>query len=239
MRTLLCHDQASEIGLLPQEASGRFPEFARVKESIDRVKPRSIADCDVLAWRLSQIAWAPQKGDKPGAETMLRAIAGEGADERATLALSFLHKAAKSLNDDSVTDVGPEMIWRHYQSNSPAPPSWKEATDHYVSAMNEMYRAHDRAQVRGRPWLRYYTKRLEFAVEYLTCLEAVRAAGVARAAGDSEKQVAQLEAAVESLYNGLQAFSEVARDPSDRGAIAVLNIYGYRRVKDELDRLTQ
>jgi hypothetical protein len=33
---------------------------------------------------------------------------------------------------------------------------------------------------------------------------------------------------MESVYNSLNSYSDVARDSSDRGAIALLNEYGYR-----------
>ena len=33
---------------------------------------------------------------------------------------------------------------------------------------------------------------------------------------------------MESLYNALNSWSDVARDSSDRGGIALLNEYGYR-----------
>ena len=81
----------------------------------------------------------------------------------------------------------------------------------------------------------YHAKRLEFAVEYLNSVEALRLAGQAKAKGDTAKQLEHLEKAVESMYNGLSALGEVARDNSDRGVIAVLNEYGYRPLKAEFE----
>jgi hypothetical protein len=40
-----------------------------------------------------------------------------------------------------------------------------------------------------------------------------------------------LEAAIESVYNSLNSYSDVARDSSDRGTIALLNEYGYRALR--------
>jgi hypothetical protein len=51
---------------------------------------------------------------------------------------------------------------------------------------------------------------------------------------DARLQVEQLERAVESMYNALSALGEVARDSCDGGVIAVLNEYGYRPLKREL-----
>ena len=41
------------------------------------------------------------------------------------------------------------------------------------------------------------------------------------------------------MYNARNAYGEVARDSCDRGVIAVLNEYGYRPLKRELDAASQ
>ena len=62
---------------------------------------------------------------------------------------------------------------------------------------------------------------------------------MAKKDGDSEKLIEHLEKAVESMYNALNAYGEVARDSCDRGVIAVLNEYGYRPLKKELESQSQ
>ena len=76
---------------------------------------------------------------------------------------------------------------------------------------------------------------LQTAETALNCVEAVRKAGIAKAKGDRETQLAELEKAVESLHTALNALAAVARSNSDRGVIAVLNEYGYRPLKKELE----
>jgi len=83
--------------------------------------------------------------------------------------------------------------------------------------------------------LHYYEKRLEFAMEYLNSVEALRLAGQAKGKRETANQLEHLEKAVEAMYNGLSALGEVARDNSDRGVIAVLNEYGYRPLKKEFE----
>lgn len=230
----------SQLGLLPQ-----FPDIVAFFAFSGEKPPSSVivrgghvGDSDALAWRVSRASW--EGADRATLADLFESIAGEGPSERMAKAFTFLEKGGELMIDQGGAASGDlsEAVWRHYATAKPAPAAWKEAANHYVEAMNEMYRAHDRA-TRGRPWLRYFTKRLEFAFEYLTCLEACRAAGEAQAQGDADLQIEKLEVAVESMYNGLQALSEVARDPSDRGTIAMLNVYGYRRLKAELDRLAE
>ena len=56
--------------------------------------------------------------------------------------------------------------------------------------------------------------------------------------GDTEEAVAQLETAIEALYNAIDTLGDVAQDQSDRGLIAVLNAYAYRPLLAEYERLT-
>jgi hypothetical protein len=73
----------------------------------------------------------------------------------------------------------------------------------------------------------------------MNCIESVRKAGLARRAGKTDEQRENLEAAIESMHNALGALAAVARSNSDRGVIAVLNAYGYRALKEELDKLEE
>jgi hypothetical protein len=102
--------------------------------------------------------------------------------------------------------------------------------------MNEMYRGNTRAREGGRSFILYYARRYEFGLTYMTSLESLRLAGIAKSKSDSAAYAQNLEATMEGMYNALGAFSEVARDPSDRGVIAVLNEFGYRRLAQELEK---
>jgi hypothetical protein len=104
----------------------------------------------------------------------------------------------------------------------------------YAQAMDEMYRAQQRAPTRVGPRLLYHAKRLEFALGYLDGIANLRQAGLAKT---NEKKVEQLEKAMEAMYNALNALGEVARDQSDRGVIAVLNAHAYRPIQAELEKL--
>jgi len=75
------------------------------------------------------------------------------------------------------------------------------------------------------------------AFNYMNCVTALRKAGIAKRGGDAEAHAQQLQAAVEALHDALNAQAAVARGNSDRGVIAVLNHYGYRPLKQELETL--
>lgn len=170
-------------------------------------------------------------------EDLIDPICGEGVSPRLIKAFDMIEKATETIdqNDLGFSFPVPGMMMRHYSAD-PLPPWWKTVSDLYAGAMDEVYRGNTRARdgVKARPYLVYYAKRLEFAYFYMTSLESLRLAGQAKAKGDTKKQIEKLQAATEALYDGLSAYSEVARDQSDRGVIAVLNEYGYRPLRQEL-----
>jgi hypothetical protein len=187
---------------------------------------------------LARASFDPKLTSQAAYEDLIEPICGEGVSQRLIKALDMIEKATDTIdqNDLGFAFPVPGMLMRHYNAE-PTPAWWKTVRELYTGAMDEVYRANTRARdgVKARPYMVYHAKRLEFAMFYMMSVEALRQAGQAKAKGDVKTQRAQLEAAVEAMYDGLGAYSEVARDQSDRGVIAVLNEYGYRPLRKELD----
>jgi hypothetical protein len=85
-----------------------------------------------------------------------------------------------------------------------------------------MYRANTRAREGSRSFTLYTAKRMEFAFHLVSAIEALHKAH------DPALRAESLEAAMDSTYNALNSWSDAARDSSDRGAIALMNEFGYR-----------
>jgi hypothetical protein len=195
----------------------------------------TIGELDPYVYYLSRASFDAKMTPQRAFHDLYTPFCGEGVAERLTKGFDLIEKATGVIdqNDIGFTFPVPGMVMRQYQAKTPPPAWWKEVKDLYAGAMDEMYRANTRAHPGARPTILYYCKRLEFAYEFLTGLEAARLAGVARNAGDREQVLENLEKAIEGMYNGLDAYREVVRDNSDRGVIAVLNEYGYRPLKKE------
>jgi hypothetical protein len=193
-------------------------------------------DLDYALQFLAQASWSSEVSPDAALDSLITPMCGSGVTDRVALAFTQLEQATTLIaeQDADFATLAPDMVMKHYAAAEAPPEHWQKLQDLYVGAMNEMYRAHDRSHPRGRPYLRYYCKRLEFALEYVGSVQALRRAGAAKAAGDGEAHVAELEKATESMYNALSALSEVARDSGDRGAIAVLNAWGYRPLQQAL-----
>jgi hypothetical protein len=101
--------------------------------------------------------------------------------------------------------------------------------------MGEFYRANTRARDGARPLILRYAKRATFALHYVTAAEAARKAGIAKAAGDDDARLENLELAVEAMHNALAIYAEVATEPGDAGAIARLNAEAYTPLLEALE----
>ena len=164
-------------------------------------------------------------------------ICGKEVDERLLKGFAAAAKAAALItaNDPAIAVPDARMALRHLEAKA-APPAWLAAAkDLYTQAMNEMYRANTRARDGARPYILYHAKRFEFALHYLTSIELVWKAGFAGAEGKKEARTQALEQSVEAMYNALNALSDVARDASDRGTIAILNEHAYRPLLQALE----
>jgi hypothetical protein len=227
------------VGVLPQLATSDLHALVGQLHGLDwqgySTRYWMPGDLNPSLHYLARAAFDPQLTPQAAYDDWVTPICGSGVAERVVKAFECIEQATHLIDEHDIgfTFPVPGMVMKHY-TKEPLPGWWKQVRELYARAMDETYRANTRARGGARPILLYHAKRLEFAFHYLTSIEAVRQAGAAQAAGDTAKQREHLETAVEAMYNALFAQSEVARDSSDRGLIAVLNAYGYRPLKKEL-----
>jgi hypothetical protein len=198
-----------------------------------------VGDLDFSAYYLSRASFNPELTPRQAMEDFATPALGEGTAAGTLKALDLVEEATTLIDQH---DIGfsfpvPGIVMKHYASNEPVPEWWGKVKEKYLTAMDDMYRINTRTREGNREFSLYLARRCEFGAEYLGCVEAVRRAGIAKAKGDRETQAAELESAVESLYTALSALAAVARSNCDRGVIAVLNEYGYRPLKKELESL--
>lgn len=215
-------------GFLPHVSAMPSPKgFVLVAEEPGDLSP--------AAYFLSRHAFEPKLTPTAAYKDFFTPILGKLATERVLLGFEMIDRANALIakQDPTGTDVSPHSVAAQLKRADAPPEWWKEAGKLYTEAMNEMYRG-IRATFNdpARPALLYYAKRCEFAVHYFAALEAARLAAVAKAKGERDAVVTHLEKAIESLYNGLTAQGDVARDPSDRGVVAVLVEESYRPLKE-------
>ena len=187
---------------------------------------------------LSRFAFQPTLDVAAHEAALLDPVSGVGVAERVTKGLKLGELAANLLikNDSTLGSLNQGTISRVHASQEPVPAWWGEVRDHYLNAMNEMYRANTRAREGGRKYTLYFARRFEFGYEYMNALEAVRKSGLAKQAKRKDEQVAELEKALDSITGAGNALAAVASSSSDQGAIALLNEYVYRPVQKLLEQ---
>lgn len=242
-------ESAVEFGLAVEPLSKMRLARISMRGFLPRVPLNSLSDgmgFDITAevpgdlgpavYLLARRAFDPKLTAKDAFTQYFTPIVGTASTERVLLGIGLLDEAEKLVEAADIKFVlSPDFVANLLKSGDAPPEWWKKAGKHYAGAMDEMYRG-IRATYNdpARPVLLYYAKRCEFAVQYFNCLDATRLAGAARKAGDKDAELQHLEKATESIYNALTAYGDVARDPSDRGAIAQLAETIYRPLMSEL-----
>lgn len=197
------------------------------------------ADQDVCLHFLARASCDNATTPKAAYEEFINSAFGEGVADRLVRGFSKVEEATSLLDsgDPAFGELRDEMVMKHYQAKGAAPAWLTKAKNLYSEAMDETYRANQRARKVSHEPLFYHAKRLEFALLYLTSLEGLHRASQARDQNNVKSQMDELEKATESLFNAISAQAEIARDNSNRGVIAVANTYGYRPLKAELERV--
>jgi hypothetical protein len=195
-----------------------------------------VGDLDLAAYWLSRGSFSKSWiGFDRACSELLTSVCGNEVDSRVTKAFQLIEQSAELIADsDTLLGIPTADFLASTAEDRPTPECWEQVRNNYLNAMNEMYRANTRAREGGRAYTLYLARRCEFAFEYMNFAEAARKAGIAERKGDRKTQIAELEQAIESLNNALNALAAVARSNSDRGLIAVLNEYGYRPLKKKL-----
>lgn len=233
------------LGWLPEPlpqvaplATAEVAEQLRVK-SWDGfvVSSHSTFGCqDLSAYLLSRNSFAAQLTAERACEELLTPICGTEVHTRVSRAFEMVERAARKYEAAGVDLLDPRMMWKKYTAAEPPPEGWKDLREAYLNAMNEMYRANTRAREGSRSFTLYLARQFEFGFEYMNCLQALRSAGVAKKEKDKEKQLAELEKAIDSINSACNALAAVARSQSDRGLIASLNAQVYRPLLKELEK---
>lgn len=217
-----------------------FPEtFEKARQRSSNsylVDSDGVSDIDLPVYWLSRNSFGSVLTFEQLCREVIDPTCGEGVADRVLTAFQRNHQAQRHMEKLPFGGgmSGPVNLRDVERVASKNPEKLTSASDDYLNAMNEMYRANTRAREGGRAFTLYWARRFEFALEYLSFAQAVQKANAAEMAKDSVTQIAELEKGVESLNNGLNAMAAIARSNSDRGLIAVLNKYGYRPLKKKL-----
>ena len=236
------HDD--NVGLLPQLATGSLYELTQdlCRHGWAGFSTRYwlIADHDPCVAYLSKAAWEEGVTHEDVYRDQIRAICGEACIEDMLTAFREAEATTIALEDHGLglTFPVPGMLTKHW---TPQPMSDELAADRqgYQRALDAVYRAREKAQPSGQSYVDYWIGRLRFGIGYLDMIAAVRRAAIAETDGNPLDAIQNAETALATAREALEAYADVARDQSDRGAIAVMNEYVYRPLKERVAALQE
>ena len=236
------HDD--NVGLLPQLATGSLCELTRalIRHGWAGFSTRYwlIADHDPCVAYLAKAAWEEGVKHEDVYRDQIRAVCGEACIEDMLTMFREVENTTVALEAHGLglTFPVPGMLTKHW---TPQPMSDELVEDRqgYQRALDGACRARSKTQSSGQSYIDYWIGRLKFGIGYLDMIAAVRRAAIAEANGKPVDAIQNAETALVAAREALEAYADVVRDQSDRGAIAVMNEYVYRPLKEKVAALQE
>ncbi|MDA1211317.1 MAG: hypothetical protein O2955_02310 [Planctomycetota bacterium] len=233
------------IGILPQIATKRIETIARdlVEQGWQGFTTRMWvpAYLDMTVHFLSRFSFDTTTTARSAHDEFFLALTEQqSSTDRLWMAFEKLEEATEIIDEN---DIGfafpvPSLLMKHYQSD-PVPEWWGTALNVYVEFLTELYRGGSNTAPHGYNYIFYYSKRSEFPLEYLTAVQAVREAAIAKKEGNIETAQEKIALAIESIFNCMDILSDIGHDQSDRAIIAILDAYAFRPLLEEQERLDE
>jgi len=231
------HDD--NVGVLPQLTTGSLHELTQDLRRYGwagfSTRYWLIGDHDPCVAYLARAAWDASAMPESVYRDQIEAVCGEACVEEMLTVFREVEATTVGLewHGLGLTFPVPGMMMKHW-TPGPLPPELVADRESYERALEAARHARPQAtSEEGRAYVEYWIGRLEFGIGYLDTIEHVREAATAESAGDGSEAARCTEAAVESARKALEAYASVARDRSDLGAIATMNEYVWRPLREK------
>ncbi|MCC6695452.1 MAG: exo-alpha-sialidase [Candidatus Hydrogenedentes bacterium] len=211
-----------------------------------------ISDLDPSVAYLAKAAWDPATTPDSAYRDHITAVFGDAAVESLLEVFREIEAVTIGLEDHGL-GLGfpvPNMMMR-YWTPGPFPNTFAEDRAGYERALAALRKAPAPQSEAGRAGIAYWTGRLQFAIGFFDTLELIgKAATAEQAAKDAKQQgddvafvtalteaVEPADAAQKRAYQAIDTLASVAKNQSDRGAVATLAEYAYRPLKQKATEL--
>ncbi len=230
------------VGVLPQLATGSLHQLmGDLRQSGWAgfyTRYWTASDLNPTIHYLARASWDTSVTPQSAYRDQFSTICGKAATGPALEALALLEEITLGLDQHGL-GFGfpvPSMMTKHFSAGGLSAPL-KADHGQYRLALEKMEAAHERATPAGKDYTGYYVGRLRFAVRYLDAAEAFGATSVALKAEDTAEARKQIGWAYEAIREALQAYVDGAGDHGDLGAVALMNEYCYRPIRDKKQEL--
>ena len=232
------------VGVLPQLATGSLHQLMKELRvngwSGFYTRYWTIGDMDPTVHFLARASWDADVTPTQAYEDLIGHVCGAASVTPALEAFQIIEEITKGLDQHGL-GFGfpvPSMMTKHYASGGL---SAAIKADHarYREALARMRAARKQSRPAGHRFLDYLVGRLVFAVKYLDAAEHFGATATAEKAGEPDAAAQHAEQACQAIRAALQAWADVAEDHGDLGAVALMNHYCYRPIRDKRNALAR
>lgn len=235
------HDD--NVGSLPQLATHSLAELTQslLQRGWKGFSTRYwlLGDHDSAVSYIAKASWQADITPEAVNRKLLLAICGLRCVQPALQGLGALEEATKLLEWHGLGFAFPipNMLMKHW--GKPPAAEINDVRRLYVAALEKIDAAVQLSQPKNPAELLYLKGRLQFGIGYLDAVGNVAAAGIAEDAGNRAESLRRIQAAVSILRNAIESYARVAKDQSDRGAIATLNEFAWRPLNTKLAELSR
>ena len=232
------------IGIVPQITTSSLQKVLKLLREThwDGIvaRERFPGDHDTEMAYLARAAWDANADPDKIASEQLAAACGQrcGAELLTTMHTIDAATVVWERDDQHFTAPVPELLTRHWKTG-PLPDYLEENRKNYEQGWKAAQRAVSVATPEGKSYAEYWAKRMEFSTKFVMVVESVRRAATAEEAHQTREAVAEATKALATLRESIEAYAAVARNQTDRGAIAIAVEYGYRPLEKKLSQLKQ
>ena len=230
------------VGVLPQLATGSIHQLMTDLRSSGwagfYTRYWTVGEQDPVIHYLARASWDASLTPQQAYRDQVEHVCGREAVEHALAAFALIEKITLRLDDHGL-GFGfpvPTMMTKHYDSGGL---SEEIKADHqlYREALAQIKKARKVSRLEGHKYLDYFVGRLQFAVRYLDAAGAFGATSVAEKANQPTEALRHAKVAYDAIRAALEAYVDVAKDYGDLGAVAMMNEYCYRPIRDKRNKL--
>lgn len=210
-----------------------------------------ISDHDPCLAYLSRASWHDDVTLEDVYRDQIATVCGGAAVPDMLTLFAELQEVTRHLNGHGLglTFPVPSMITKHFSPGSLSKDLVQDR-EGYRRALAAANMAREKSSDRGRPYVQYWIGRLKFGIGYIDCIEATKQLANAKSqlelaqekaneaeVADRHRDVAACaEKALQTSVDMLNWLASVARNQSDRGAIAVMGEYVYRPLRKQVQQ---
>ena len=128
------------------------------------------------------------------------------------------------------------MMMKHW-TNKPLGKELFEVQAKYAQALSSVKLAREKTTAERRSLQDYWIGRLQYGIDYIEAAHLLHQAALAESQGNRALALEHAQSALAKAMGGIEEYSRVAADQSDRGAIAMMGELVYRPLKRKVGEL--